>query len=199
MTAYLFATIDVHDPERYEDYKNAVPALIEKHGGRYIVRGGDRDVVEGSWPDGRIVVLEFPDLASATAFADDPAYEPVAAIRHATTTSHIWLVEGPEDGATADGRHAYILGNIRITDPDGYKPYAAQVPAVLSDAQGTYLARGGASRSVEGGMVLDRLVIVGFADMAAALAFYDGDAYTRIKPIRISASDSNIVIVEGLW
>ena len=65
MTAYLFATIDVHDAARYAGYKEAVPALIGKHGGRYIVRGGSRDVVEGSWPDGRIVVLEFPDLASA--------------------------------------------------------------------------------------------------------------------------------------
>lgn len=198
MTAYLIATIDVHDPEGYEAYKNTAPALIEKHGGRYIVRGGERDTVEGIWPDGRIVVLEFPDLASANAFADDPEYAPVAAIRHSTASSHIWIVEGPDGGANADGRHAYILGNIRMTDPDGYKPYADRVPAIMDAAEGAYLARGGASRSVEGGMELDRVVIVAFADMAAARAFYDGGAYTQIKPIRIAASDSNIVIVEGL-
>jgi len=198
MTAYLIATIDVHDAEGYEEYKNKVPALIEKQGGRYIVRGGDRDTVEGTWPDGRIVVLEFPDLASANAFADDPEYVPVAAIRHRTTTSHIWIVEGPEGGANADGKHAYILGNIEMTEPDGYKPYAEQVPAIMEAAQGAYLARGGAARSVEGGMALDRVVIVAFADMQAARAFYDGGDYTAIKPIRIAASDSNIVIVEGL-
>lgn len=198
MTAYLFATIDVHDAARYEDYKRAVPALIAKHGGRYIVRGGARDVVEGRWPDGRIVVLEFPDMAGANAFVDDPDYAPVAAIRHATTASHIWLVEGAEGGANADGLHAFLLGNIRMTDPDGYKPYAERVPGVLAAAGGVYHARGGAARSVEGGMDLDRLVIVGFADMAAARAFYDGEAYTPLKAIRGAASDSNIVIVEGL-
>ncbi len=198
MNAYLFATVELHDAEGYEAYKATAPALIEKHGGRYIVRGGDNEVVEGTWPAGRVVVLEFPDLASANAFVDDPDYAPIAAIRHATATSHIWIVEGPEGGANADGKHAYILGNIRMTDPDGYKPYADQVPAVMEAAQGVYLARGGASRSVEGGMELDRLVIVAFEDMAAARAFYDGDAYSAIKPIRIAASDSNIVIVEGL-
>lgn len=198
MTAYLFATIDVHDANGYEAYKATVPALIEKHGGRYIVRGGDRRVVEGSWPGGRIVVLEFPDWDSANAFADDPAYEPVAAIRHATTASHIWIVEGPEGGANADGMHAYILGKITMTDPDKYTPYANDVPQVLAAAKGIYLARGGRSRAVEGGMNLDRLVIVAFADMADARGFYEGDAYAPLIPIRQSASQSNIVIVEGL-
>lgn len=198
MTAYLFATIEVHDAEGYEAYKSKVPALIESHGGRYIVRGGERDVVEGDWPAGRIVLLEFPDWDSANAFADDPAYVPVAAIRKSTTTSHIWIVEGVEGGPNADGQHAYILGRIRMTDPGAYAPYAEKVPDVLAAAGGTYLARGGKSRSVEGGMNLDRLVIVAFADMAAARAFHGGDAYAPLIDIRQSASDSNIVIVEGL-
>jgi uncharacterized protein (DUF1330 family) len=198
MTAYLFATVDVHDADGYEAYKSTAPALIEKHGGRYIVRGGANDVVEGVWPAGRIVVLEFPDFASANAFADDPDYAPIAAIRHANSTSHVWVVEGPEGEADADDKHAYVLGNIRMTDKDGYKPYADQVPAVMDAAHGAYLARGGKSRSIEGGMELDRLVIVAFEDMAAARAFYDGDAYTQIKSIRQAASESNIVIVEGL-
>jgi len=198
MTAYLIATIDVHDADGYEAYKDAVPALIAKHGGRYIVRGGERDVVEGSWPDGRIVVLEFPDWDSANAFADDPAYEPVAAIRHATTQSHIWIVEGVPGGATAEGQHDYLLGEITMTNMDRYAPYAEQVPGVLADAGGTYLARGGQSRSVEGGKTLDRLVIVGFADTGACRAFHGGEAYAPLIRIRQSASVSNIVIAEGL-
>lgn len=198
MPAYIFATVELHDADGYEEYKSKAPALIEKHGGRYIVRGGANEVVEGTWPAGRIVVLEFPDFASANAFADDPEYAPIAAIRHATATSHIWIVEGPEGGANADGRHGFILGNIRMTDAEGYKPYADQVPGVMAAAQGVYLARGGRSRSVEGGMALDRLVIVAFTDMAAARAFYNGQDYTQIKPVRVAASDSNIVIIEGL-
>lgn len=198
MTAYLIATIDVHNPAGYDAYKEAVPALIEKHGGRYIVRGGAREVVEGAWPDGRIVVLEFPDWDSANAFADDPAYEPVAAIRHATTRSHIWIVEGVDGGPTADGMHAYLLGEITMTDMDRYQPYAEQVPDVLAAAGGTYLARGGQARSAEGGRTIDRLVIVGFADMDACRGFHGGNAYAPLIAIRQSASDSNIAMVEGL-
>ena len=198
MTTYLIATMEVHDTDAYEAYKAAVPALIEKHGGRYVVRGGAHEVVEGTWPGGRIVVLEFPDLASANAFADDPDYAPVATIRHRTTTSHIWIVDGPAGGARAEGNHAYIVGNIRMTDAEGYRPYSEQVPPILADMKGTFLARGGTARSLEGGLDLDRLVIVAFPDMAACRAFYEGDAYGEIKPIRIAASDSNIVIVEGL-
>ena len=198
MTAYLIATIDVHDADGYKAYKDTAPALITKHGGRYIVRGGERDVVEGSWPDGRIVVLEFPDWDSANAFADDPAYEPVAAIRHATTESYIWIVEGAPGGATANDQRAFLLGEITITDMDRYAPYAEQVPGVLADAGGTYLARGGQSRSVEGGKMLDRLVIVSFSDMGACQAFHGGEAYAPLIGIRQSASVSNIVMVEGL-
>ncbi len=198
MTAYLMAMIDVHDASAYEEYREKVPALIAKHGGRYIVRGGPSDVVEGSWPPGRIVVLEFPDYASAQAFVADPEYQPLAALRQRTTASHIWLADGVPGGGTADGMHGFILGNVRIDDPDAYKSYAEQVPGVLTDLGGTYLARGGTAEAVEGGMDLHRIVIVGFADIAAAENFHKSEAYAPLLTIRTNASDSNIVIVEGL-
>lgn len=198
MTAYLIAMIDVHDEHAYEDYRDKVPALIAKHGGRFIVRGGAAEVVEGAWPPGRIVVLEFPDYAAAQAFVADPDYQPVAAIRHRTASSHLWLVDGAPDGATADGMHGYLLARIRIDDPDAYQTYAGQVPPVVSELGGTFLARGGACEAAEGGMALDRMVIVGFADAAAAKNFHDSEAYAPLLAIRTNASDSNVVIVEGL-
>lgn len=198
MTAYLIATMDVHDPKGYEEYRAEVPAFIAKHGGGYVVRGGAAEVVEGSWPDGRIVVLDFPDYAAAQAFYADPDYQPVAAIRHRTATSHLWLVDGVPDGASAAGMRGFIIGRVRVNDADAYQAYAAQVPGVLAQLGGTYLARGGRSEALEGGMALDRLVIVGFADVAAAKAFHQSDLYAPLRQIRTSASDSNIVIVEGL-
>lgn len=198
MTAYLIAMMDVHDGAAYEEYREKVPAMIAKHGGDYIVRGGVADVVEGTWPAGRIVVLEFPDYAAGQAFIADPDYQPIAAIRHRTTTSHIWLVDGVPDGPAAAGMHGYILGRVRIDDPESYKTYAEQVPGVMADLGGTYLARGGACEAVEGGMDLDRMVIVGFADVAAAKNFHSSETYALLLTIRTNASESNIVIVEGL-
>lgn len=198
MTAYLIAMMDVHDGAAYEEYREKVPAMIAKHGGGYVVRGGEADVVEGSWPAGRIVVLEFPDYAAGQAFYADPEYRPIAAIRHRTATSHIWLVDGVSGGPGAEGMHGYILGRVRIDDAAAYKAYAEQVPGVMADLGGTYLARGGTCEAVEGGMALDRMVIVGFADAAAAKNFHDSEAYAPLLTIRTNASDSNIVIVEGL-
>ena len=198
MPAYLMAMMDVHDGDAYEAYKEQVPALIAKHGGTYIVRGGAIDVVEGAWPGARTAVLEFPDYQAAKDFIDDPAYQPVAAIRQQAATSHLWLVEGVPGGPSADGMHGFVLGRIRIEDPDSYKAYAEQVPGVLAGLGGTYLARGGRCEAVEGGMDLDRLVIVGFADFEAAKNFHSSDTYAPLLEIRSNASDSNIALVEGL-
>lgn len=198
MTAYLIAMMNVHDGAGYAEYKEKVPAIIAKHGGKYVVRGGAVDVVEGAWPGDRVVMLEFPDYSAAQAFIADPDYQPIAAIRHNTATSHIWLVDGVPDGPTADGMHGFILGRVRIDDPQSYKTYAEQVPGVLADLGGTYLARGGACEAAEGGMDLDRIVIVGFADSVAAHNFHKSEVYAPLLTIRANASDSNIVIVEGL-
>lgn len=198
MTAYLIAMMDVHDGAQYEEYREKVPAMIAKHGGDYIVRGGAADVVEGTWPAGRIVVLEFPDYGAAQAFYTDPEYQPIAAIRHRTAASHIWLVDGVPDGPAAAGLHGYILGRVRIDDPGSYKTYAERVPGVMADLGGTYLARGGTCEAVEGSVALDRMVIVGFSDAAAAKNFHDSEAYAPLLTIRTNASASNIVIVEGV-
>lgn len=94
MPAYLIANIEVHDPQRYRDYLAQVPDLIEKHGGKYRVRGGESTVLEGSWTPSRLIVLEFPSREVALAFYEDPAYAPYKRLRHSVTDSSVVLVEG---------------------------------------------------------------------------------------------------------
>ena len=94
MTAYLVLDFSVRDLEGFRPYVAAIPAFIEKHGGRYIVRGAQPTVMEGDWSPERLVVLEFPDRASAQAFLADPDCQDLFRIRHATTTSKLILVDG---------------------------------------------------------------------------------------------------------
>ncbi len=94
MSAYLLVNIEVHDPGTFADYVAQVPAMIEKHGGRYLVRGGESTVHEGNWQPKRIVVLEFPDRNTAQSFLDDPEYAPIAAIRHRSATTDLVIVDG---------------------------------------------------------------------------------------------------------
>lgn len=94
MPAYLLVHVDVHDPERYEDYKAMAPAPIRQYGGRYLTRGGAVETIEGDWTPKRLVLLEFPSMEQARAFYASPEYAEALALRHATATSEALLLEG---------------------------------------------------------------------------------------------------------
>ena len=94
MPAYFIANIDVTDPAGFERYREAVPPVIARFGGRYLVRGGEVQAVEGAMPLKRLVILEFPTLDQARAFYDSADYAPLLALRLATTRSEAVLVEG---------------------------------------------------------------------------------------------------------
>jgi uncharacterized protein (DUF1330 family) len=65
MAAYLVCDINVTNPTQYEEYKKLAQAAVAQYGGRYLARGGEKVVLEGSWQPNRVVVLEFPDLKQA--------------------------------------------------------------------------------------------------------------------------------------
>lgn len=94
MTAYIYADVEVTDAEAYETYRRQVPALIAAHGGRYLVRGGAAEVLEGHHQPHRQVILEFPDMAALKAFYRSPEYTALIAIRQGATTSHLFAIEG---------------------------------------------------------------------------------------------------------
>ena len=94
MAAYLIATIDVNDPETFEEYRAQVPALVEKYGGTYRVRGGAFEVLEGNWQRSRIIVIEFPDMAAVHRFHDSEDYAPLIELRQRASVGDLIAVEG---------------------------------------------------------------------------------------------------------
>jgi len=94
MSAYLYGNIEVHDPVLYEEYRAQVPAIIAAHGGRYLVRGGVVEVLEGDGKAQRQVILEFPHMAALKAFYDSPEYTSVKAIRQKAATGTLVAIEG---------------------------------------------------------------------------------------------------------
>ncbi len=94
MPAYVVVNIDVLDPVRYEEYKRLATPTVEAHGGRYLVRGGRTEVLEGKWIPRRIVVLEFPTVAQAKAWWDSPEYAHAKPIRQASARTDMFIVEG---------------------------------------------------------------------------------------------------------
>lgn len=96
MKAYLVLDFAIHDIEGFRPYIANVPAFIEKHGGKYIVRGAEPETIEGDWTPERMVVIEFPARENAERFLSDPGFRELAKIRHQTTTSKLVLVDGAE-------------------------------------------------------------------------------------------------------
>ena len=94
MAAYAIVDVNVLNPAEYERYKQGVPATLARYGGRFVVRGGAVDVLEGDWRPKRLVVLEFPDMKSLRAWYDSPEYTPLKELRERTAESRFLAVEG---------------------------------------------------------------------------------------------------------
>ena len=94
MSAYIIVEIEVTDPVGYEDYKKQAAATVHKFGGKYIVRGGQTEVLEGDWIPKRIVVLEFPTAARAKEWLNCDEYREPRKMRHRTARTNMIVVEG---------------------------------------------------------------------------------------------------------
>ena len=95
MAAYVIVDVDVTDPEAYTEYTSQVPATVAKYGGRFAVRGGKYETIEGRWQPKRIVVLEFPDYERARQWYDSPEYQAIVPLRERNArTNFLTLVEG---------------------------------------------------------------------------------------------------------
>jgi uncharacterized protein (DUF1330 family) len=95
MAAYAIAGIEVTEPEAYAAYARGVPATLEPYGGRFVVRGGPLEVIEGQWPAARTVILGFPSVEQAKAWYESEAYQALRPIRHRhARTDFMVVVEG---------------------------------------------------------------------------------------------------------
>ncbi len=94
MAAYVIADIEIIDSAGFAEYQQKVPATIAAYGGRYLVRGGANEVLEGGWSPRRCVVLEFPSMAQLKTWYASPEYRPLIAIRTRTTQSNLIVTEG---------------------------------------------------------------------------------------------------------
>jgi uncharacterized protein (DUF1330 family) len=94
VAAYIIASIEVTDPELYDEYRRQVLATVEPYGGRFIVRGGASEILEGNWQPPRVIVLEFPDVDVARRWYTSEEYQPLIALRQRASNGDLLLVEG---------------------------------------------------------------------------------------------------------
>jgi len=91
---YVVVLLDVGDGDLCSEYAKRAAAIEARYGGRSIVVGDAAEVVEGSSPAGRVVILEFPSLQQARAWYADPDYEALSSLRRRAAGSQVLLIEG---------------------------------------------------------------------------------------------------------
>ena len=94
MAAYIVVDIDIHNAPGLEEYRRLVPGTVAKYGGRFVVRGGAFQVLEGAWQPKRLVLLEFPSTEQAKRWYDSEEYRPLKAMRLKASTANLVLVDG---------------------------------------------------------------------------------------------------------
>ncbi len=94
MSAYLIANVDIKDAERIKDYLKATPSIIKQFGGKFLVRGGDFEICEGSWNPKRLVLVEFESMQKAKQFYNSPEYKAIKDLRQSSAYTEWVFVDG---------------------------------------------------------------------------------------------------------
>ena len=96
MKAYIIVDVQITDPDRYEAYKKLTPGSLVGYEGKFLVRGGKTETLEGAWDPGRIVIVEFPSAERAKAWWSSDGYAPAKALRQSASITKMILVEGAD-------------------------------------------------------------------------------------------------------
>ena len=94
MAAYVIVDLTVTDQPTMDEYRKQVPATVARYGGRFLVRGGAHQTVEGDWKPNRVVVLEFPSMEQAKRWYDSEEYREPKAMRLRAGRGNLIMVEG---------------------------------------------------------------------------------------------------------
>ena len=176
MPGYVIADVTVTDPETYAGYRALTPGSIAAFGGRFLVRGGEHEVLAGAWAPGRLVLLGFDSPARAAAWYDSPAYVEARAIRQRASTGSLVMVDGDRPADGAGSIYLIIRHDAAGLDPEGAAAHGGRI--LVADAT---------PEVKEGAWSGARVSVLAFADAAGAKT-WQGAAAAGIEA----------VLVEGL-
>jgi uncharacterized protein (DUF1330 family) len=95
MPAYVIASVtDAWDQDKLVEYRERNTDVVAAHGGRFVVRGGRQEILEGDYTPVRVVVIEFPDVDAARGWYESDDYAPLRELRQSASKTDIYVVEG---------------------------------------------------------------------------------------------------------
>jgi uncharacterized protein (DUF1330 family) len=94
MAAYVIVDVNITDSDKYDEYRKLSGPSVAQYGGKFLVRGGAHETLEGDWQPGHVVILEFADADAARRWWNSPEYEAAKVVRRAASTARFVLVDG---------------------------------------------------------------------------------------------------------
>ena len=94
MAAYVIVDVEVKDISTYQEYIKVVPPTIAAHGGKFLVRGGKAENLEGPWDPKRVVIVEFDSVERAKKWWSSEEYSLPKRLRQSASVSRMIVVEG---------------------------------------------------------------------------------------------------------
>ncbi len=96
MPAYMVVRVNVTDMDRYQQYMKLTPSILEKYGGKFIIRGGEKVILEGPDVPERMVMLKFADVETARRMYNSPEYQAAVKVREGAAEASFIVMEGLE-------------------------------------------------------------------------------------------------------
>jgi uncharacterized protein (DUF1330 family) len=197
LPTYIIVNVDVRDADKYNEYRRLVPATLSQYQANYLVRGGKFEVLEGTVPYERLVIMRFPSWEQARAWYRSKEYGAIKSIRLTASRGNMFMIEG--NAAVDLGESpGFYLGMTKVHDIEKMAEYRPLAMATLTDHGAKILAGSGRIERMEGEEPAAGNILIAFDSFAAAKAWYEAPDYAGPKALRLAASAGSALIAEGL-
>ncbi|MBA2674564.1 DUF1330 domain-containing protein [Ramlibacter sp.] len=198
---YCLADITVHDATAYTQYTSRSGPAVEAAGGRFVVRGGTPEVIEGDRKVTRIALVEFPTVEAAHAFYRGDLYQDAVPYRVAASSTHYAILTGNDpaqmEAPAPGGPKGYLYAEMHPTDLEKYMEYPKMSTPIVHRFGGRFIVRGGQPQLLEGKRPTGRVVIAEFPSIDRAREFYFSPEYRQAMQWRLKYAHSDICLLTG--
>ena len=199
MPAFLIADVRIINREKYNDYRLKFRACVARHGGRFLARGQEPEIILGGWHPPRILLVEFASGEAAQAMMDSQEYRDLEVQRGNCAMFDIVIVEGRAASSFAGNgaAPAYAIADARIVNRASFDAYRESLDAAVAANGGHFLAQTEAVSTVAGNWAPSFIAILEFPDRDSAAAAWAAPDYREARDAASNAAMIDMVLLTG--
>ena len=199
MPSFLIADIRVINREKYNEYRVQFRACVQRHGGRFLARGQEPEVVQGGWQSPRMVLVEFGSFEAAHAMMPSQAYRALEVARANCAMFDIVIVDGLDTSqfSRCKSRPTYALVDARIINRTAFEAYRERMDLAVRANSGRYLAVTEQVHTVAGNWAPTFLAILEFPSRKQAGGTYAMPDHEAVRNLGTNAAMIDVILLSG--